>query len=260
MRRVTIPLMVFGSLALAAPSGADIEYVASYVAVPGEIVWVERNLIGGAVEANNELVRFGAMGFRLGVGLPARLGPFTAGVEAGFGLPAGGYVFDHKRLTRNGEGFPDLNVTHEDDLTTWDLTIVPVLFKLRYSPPTDSIALGGQFGFGPVILARNTEYTETRYAGALMTSRETKEWQDVLLPMAVELTAGIVVPMAEALSLNVFGGLLWMSEVRDTTTDNLATPIQVYGEKAGGGAFSRGPALKLGGLGYSVRVAFTLAR
>lgn len=251
--------------------GAEIDYCLSYVALPAETVWVERQANSnswaapGAApvwEPFNERVRFGSMGFRLGAGLPARLGPFTAGIETGFSLPAGSQVFDHAQLFKAGPGVTSFskNETHEGDLTTWDVTAVPFLFRLRYAPPADAITLGCQLGFGPTFVALNTEYTETRYSpvSGEVDGRETRLTQDLLLPMGVEFTGGIIVPMAEALSLQVFAGVLWLSEVRETTTDNLASPILVHGPRKPGPVAAYEPVVKLGGLGYAVRIGFTL--
>ena len=257
--------------ALAGGAGAGIDYSVTYLAVPAETVWVERQANSNAWasaapswEPFNERVRFGSLGFRLGAGLPARLGPFVAGAEMGFSLPAGSQTFDHAQLFKAGPGVTAFNKndTHEGDITTWDVTTVPLLFRLRYSPPQDRISLGGQLAVGPVLVARNTEYTEVTYSAVSgqVVSRETRRTQDLVLPMGVELTGGLIVPMSESLALQVLGGVLWVSEVRETTTDNFSHPILIRGPRKAGSPESYEPAVKMGGLGYAVRIGFTLTR
>jgi hypothetical protein len=253
--------IVAGTILVAGSATASVEYALSYVAVPAEVVWAERQaktneskFLPPILNPLNEKVRFGSLGFRLGTGLPARLGPFSVGVEAGLGVSAGSQRFEHTRLVKL---YPEVTSYNSNDLKVGDLTIwevmtVPILFRLRYSPPTTGISLGGQVGVGPVLLGLTTERTESRYAGAVMQQHTTRQDQDLMLSVGVELTGGILVPLSETLSLDLFGGLFWMSETRSTTTDNSGIPIVVYG------ASPTEPGLKLGGLGYVLRAGFSL--
>lgn len=250
-------IVVAASLAgLSSQAAGTVEYALSYISVPGRIVFVKTNLIALSQESFDERVGFGSIGFRLGVSLPARLGPFVVGVETGFGLPAGSQVFDHRDLNDPASITAGLskNVTHEGDFTTLKIMTVPIFFKLRYAPPSHDISLGGEFGFGPMLLGRNVERSLSFYddtTGDLI-GRITSEDHDLVVAVAVELGGGIVVPVTEVLSLHLFGGLLWLSDVSTTTTVmSPGLPVLV----GGGSPFD--PGLKLGGLGYTARLSLS---
>ncbi len=264
--------VVAGLAGVPSLAAGEVEFALHYLSVPGKIFFVEKQLKPGpdppVLSSLNERVGFGSLGLRMRVSLPARLGPFVAGVETGFGLSAGGQTFDHRQLLNtkvvdlieapfDSATVYDKNDTHDGDFTRWEIMTVPLFFTLSYAPRSDTVSLGGEIGFGPMLLGINTERRLSVYSlpatseGDLL-SRITQKWQDVAVAFAVEMAGGIVVPMDETLSFHVFGGLLWLSDVSYTTTDTSpGGPALVYGSS------QNDPGLKLGGLGMIVRLGLS---
>lgn len=231
------------------PSAAramPVEYGLTYLSVPAEIDYVVTDLSAGTLNAQAQSASFGSIGFRIGVGIPASLGPFTAGVETGFGIPAGSQAFDHQ-LTVENTGGMTLNAKHTGDFTTWSVLTIPMLFALKYSRPSDSVSFGGQFGLGPVLLGIQTQDQESVYdaTGGLLTQTTTTS-NAVEAAFVIDLEAGLVIPASDSLRLRVMGGLLWVSEV-DQTTVQTGSPNLVFG-----GGYDQ-PGLRIGGLGVSFR-------
>jgi hypothetical protein len=247
---LVIPACVAG---ISSPADGAIEYSLAYTSVPGTMDYVQKNLGTGAMDQFQDSAGFGSFGFRLAVGLPATLGPLTAVVEAGFGFPAGNQAFDHRNLVRNTAGKTRKD-RHDGDMTSWSVATVPVLFVMRYARPSETVSLGGEVGFGPMVLGVGTERTFCTYMadGDTLDRSETERWQSAAVAAAVELSGLIVVPLAESLSLQVSGGLLWLSDVDYSVTRMSPNPKFVYGSS--GPDPSQSPALEFGGLSFTARL------
>ncbi len=255
MRVAAACLVAVSFSAVHTASAGTVEYGLGYLAVPGEVDYVAKNLTsGGAQEQRSDPLSLGTFGVTLDLTLPGSVGPFLASVGTGIGLPAGSESFDHRHLAPNAPTTAPHNAKHDGDYTTWQVQVLPLLLKLRYAASTAGVSLGGEAGIGAMLLAVDTEQTLTEYdpSDTTVQSRETSRWESLALPFAAELEGGIVVPATESMDLKLFGGLVWLTDVAYTTTDSLASPSLVYG------ATKELPGLRLGGLGFAVRLGLSL--
>lgn len=254
-------VLTAGLVGLSSRAAGSVEYALTYLSVPGKFVFVQKNLkrtldpLDDTLESSEERVGFGSLGFRLGVGLPARVGPFSVLVEAGYGASAGSQAFNHSEKLVDPASIPpppNKNLTHVGDITTWELFTIPLLFKLRYAPPAHTIALGGEIGLGPILLGRTVNRTLMEFNAAdIFSSRTTVKRSGFAAAVAMEITGGLVVPVTEVLSLHLFGGLLWLSNVSETTTNTTGSPVLVFGSTPDE------PGMKLGGVGYTARLSLS---
>lgn len=246
--------MTVGLIGLSSHAAGSVEYALTYLSVPGKFVFVQKNLLDGSQESSEDSVGLGSMGLRLAVGLPARVGPFAVLIEAGFGASAGSQAFNHSEHLVDPASIPpppNKNRTHEGDITTWELLTIPLLFKLRYAPPAHTISLGGEIGLGPILLGRTVTRTLMEFVDAtdILSSRTTVKRSGFAAAIAMEITGGLIVPVTEVLSLHLFGGLLWLSNVSETTTNTTGSPVLVFGSTPDE------PGMKLGGVGYTARLS-----
>jgi hypothetical protein len=249
----TNAVLLLGLLAGAAAAGT-VEYGIGYFAIPGEVEYVAANLTTGAQEQRSDPLSLGTFGVTLDFTLPAAVGPFLTAVGTGIAVPAGSESFDHRRLSPDAPSTATHNARHDGDYTTWQVQAIPLLLKLRYQAASAGVSLGGELGVGAMLLAVDSEQTLATYDGSDTTviARETSRWESLAMPFAAELSGGIVVPATESMDLKLFGGLIWMTDVASTTTDSLASPSLVYG-------YTKDlPGLKLGGLGFAVRLGLSL--
>jgi len=251
MRTRFVPLIW---LLAGAASAGTVEYGIGYFAIPGEADYVATNLTTGAQEQRSNALSLGTFGITVDLTLPAAVGPFLTAVGTGIAVPAGSESFDHRQLSPDPPSTATHNDKHDGDFTTWQTQAIPLLLKLRYASPSAGVSLGGEIGIGAMLLAVDTEQTLATYDASDTTviNRETARWESVLMPFAAEVSGGIVVPATESMDLKLFGGLIWMTDVAMTTTDSLAAPSLVYG------ASKDLPGLKLGGLGFAVRLGLSI--
>jgi len=241
-------------LASSPASATPVNFMIEYLGVPSTAAWVERDLVTHAQEAMEENAGMGTLGLRLGVGVPVELDPFTLCVETGVGLPAGTRTFAHSLMVRSTAG-ATREQKNDGDFTEWEVTTVPLMFKVRYLPPADGITLGGDIGLGPVLLGVSTDRTIAKYDSSdNLLLRETENWNETMLAMAVEINGGVVVPVSSSLRVELMGTIMWMSKVPAGRVRDYPRPTAVYGYTADDPA---APALQLGGIGYGARVGLT---
>jgi hypothetical protein len=132
---------------------------------------------------------------------------------------------------------------------------VPLLIKLRYAPPVDAVSLMGDVAVGAMFIGVNTERTTAVYdATDTLTLRETADWQETKIAMAIEVNGGVAVPVAEALRVELTAGILWMSDVPAGVSRTSPSPQVIYGYSGNGPA---APVLQLGGIGFGARIGLT---
>lgn len=249
--RVIIPIVL--TLAAMAHAGT-VEYGLGYFAVPGEVDYVAKNLTTGGQDQRSDALSLGTIGITLDLTLPAAVGPFLSAIGTGIAVPAGSESFDHRKLAPSPPSSAKHFEKHDGDYTSWQVQAVPLLMKLRYASPSAGVSLGGEVGVGVMLLALDVEQTLTEYdlSDTTVVSRETSRWESLAMPFAAEISGGIVVPATESMDLKLFGGLIWLTDVAYTTTDSHASPSLVYGPTPDY------PGIKLGGLGFAVRLGLSL--
>ncbi len=243
-------------LVFATPAARGVEVGLAYSAVPATVDFVKTPLAGGPREDGSDTAILGTLGLRIVMPLGGALGPFSAAVGTGFGLPAGSQSFDLRRLsTYGGSGTPYTHAQkHEGEFISWNMTAVPLMFLGRYGRPTGSVSLVGEIGVGMLVMGLGTEQTITRFdpSDTTVIAKETSRWQTTALAFAVSAAAGLSVPATESLDLHLSAGVTWVNDVPFATTDTNATPVLTYGATPGE------PGLTLGGLGFEVRLALSL--
>jgi hypothetical protein len=253
----TIGKICLATVLLASTEGSatPVNFMLDYLSVPSTATWVERDLVTGAQEATEETAGMGTLGIRLGVGVPVAFDPFTISVETGLGLAAGTRTFAHSLMVRSTAG-ETRERKNDGDFTEWEVTTVPLMFKIRYLPPADGVTLGGDIGFGPVLLGVSTDRTIAKYDSYdNLLLRETENWNETKLAVAVEMNGGVVVPVSSSLRVELMGTIMWMSKVPAGRVRDYPRPTAVYGYTADDPS---APALQLGGIGYGARVGLTV--
>jgi len=259
MRRfnMTIRIINFAAILLiSSPAAATpVNFMLEYERVPVTVAWVEKDLKSTAQEPMEETMTLGTLGLRLGVGVPVYLDPFTLCIETGLDLHAGNQTFAHSQLVRNTEG-ASREQKNDGDFTEWSITTVPLIFKLRFLPPTDGITLGGDMGFGPVLLDISTGRTISQYDPSdNLQLREKEKWDEAKVALAMEINGGVVVPVSESLRVELMAAVMWMSKVPAGRVRDYPRPTAVYGYAADNPA---APVLQVGGIGYGARVGLTV--
>jgi hypothetical protein len=237
-----------------AASAGTVEYGIGYFSIPGEVDYVAKNLTTGGQDQRSDPLSFGTFGVTLDFTLPAAVGPFLTALGTGIAVPAGSESFDHRKMSPDAPATATHNAQHDGSFTDWKVQAIPLLLKLRYASATAGVSLGGEAGIGAMLLAVDTEQTLATYdaSDTTVVNRETTRWETLAVPFAAEVAGGIVVPATDSMDLKLFGGLIWMTDVPFTTTDSLASPSLVYGPS------KDLPGMKLGGLGFAIRLGLSI--
>lgn len=231
-----------------------VEYALTYLSIPGTIDYIQTDLGSGKESPQTDTASFGAFGLVAVVPIPGAIGPFSPAFEAGFAFPAGDQAFDHHELSVN-TGTSTHNSRHDGDFTTWSATAVPLLVAIRYSKPSENVTFGGELGVGVFLVGLSTDRTLTTYDSSDTTaiSHVTVRYQNVEISPAVQAMAGLVVPATEEIDLRLYGGLIWLSDVPFTMTEDIHPPALTSGEAADL------PGITVGGLGFTLRLALNLS-
>lgn len=244
MRKFAVALAV-----IAAGSAPAVDFSLEYMSVPAVWQFVQYDYAETPATSRqmSSDLGMGAFGLRFGQYLPPLFEgwPLRMGYEAGFNLPAGSQSFDVRESMLNASALGK-NARGEGDSIQWSALCVPIFVTLGIVPSSPGITLNAQAGFGVVLLDVRQETVDSVFTGMLddLDYIETTQSHLTGAAFAVQLAAGLTVPVTETLSTRISGGVVWVADTDFSveTVDESGTTVQ---------------GLQVGGLGFMVRLGLS---